>query len=131
MQNIFNLMLRFAGIVSVLFFAACELVPGALMHAFTNDEALVRIGSAYLRIAGWSYLLSGISQCYLAIMKVSDHVRPSAWISSDAVVLNIVFNSVFIFGLLGAPRMEARGAALATTLARLIEFALCLALSGR
>ena len=131
MQNIFHLMLRFAGIVSVLFFAACELVPGALMHAFTNDEALVRIGSAYLRIAGWSYLLSGISQCYLAIMKVSDHVRPSAWISSAAVVLNIVFNSVFIFGLLGAPRMEARGAALATTLARLIEFALCLALSGR
>ena len=131
MQNIFHLMLRFAGIVSVLFFAACELVPGALMHAFTNDEALVRIGSAYLRIAGWSYLLSGISQCYLAIMKVSDHVRPSAWISSGAVVLNIVFNSVFIFGLLGAPRMEARGAALATMLARLIEFALCLALSGR
>jgi putative MATE family efflux protein len=131
MQNIFHLMLRFAGIVSVLFFAACELVPGALMHAFTNDEALIRIGSAYLRIAGWSYLLSGISQCYLAIMKVSDHVRPSAWISSGAVVLNIVFNSVFIFGLLGAPRMEARGAALATTLARLIEFALCLALSGR
>ena len=131
MQNIFHLMLRFAGIVSVLFFAACELVPGALMHAFTNDEALIRIGSAYLRIAGWSYLLSGISQCYLAIMKVSDHVRPSAWISSGAVVLNIVFNSVFIFGLLGAPRMEARGAALATMLARLIEFALCLALSGR
>ena len=130
MQDIFHLMLRFAGIVSILFFTACELVPGALMHAFTNDEALVRIGSAYLRIAGWSYLLSGISQCYLAIMKVSDHVKPSAWISSGAVVLNIVFNSVFIFGLLGAPRMEARGAALATTIARLIEFVLCFAVSG-
>lgn len=131
MQRLFHLMLRFAGLVSILFFTACELTPGALMAAFTNDETLIAIGSAYLRIAGWSYLLTGISQCYLAMMKVTDHVNPSAWISSGAVVLNILFNSIFIFGLLGAPRLEARGAALATTISRVIELLLCLAVSGR
>lgn len=130
MQRLFHLMLRFAGLMSILFFSACELVPGILMAAFTNDETLIAIGSAYLRIAGWSYLLTGISQCYLAIMKVTDHVNPSAWISSGAVVLNILFNSIFIFGLLGAPRLEARGAALATTISRVIELLLCLVVSG-
>ena len=130
-QNLFHLMLRWAGAVSILFFAACELVPGFLMSIFTNDKAIMEIGILYLRIAGFSYLITGISQCYLAVMKVTDHVSPSAWISSSAVILNIVFNSIFIFGLLGAPRMEAEGAALATTMARVIELGLCLVISSK
>ena len=130
-EELFNLMLRFCGLISVLFFLACELVPGILMHAFTHDPVLIGIGSAYLRIAGWSYLLTGVSQCYLAVMKFTDHVTPVAWISSSAVIANIILNAVFIFGLLGLPRMNARGAALATTLSRVIELGLCIAVSAR
>ena len=129
-QELFNLMLRFALTLSVLFFAACELAPGLLMHIFTHDPELIRIGSAYLRIAGWSYLLTGISQSYLTVMKVTDHVMPTAWISSAAVVANILLNAVFIFGYLGAPAMQSRGAALATTLARILELTLCLVVSS-
>ncbi len=130
LEDLFNMTLRFCGILSVLFFLACELIPGALMHIFTHDAPLIAIGSSYLRIAGWSYLLTGISQCYLTMMKVSDHVRPGALISSFCVILNIILNAVFIFGLLGAPRMQAAGAALATTISRLIELALCIAVSS-
>ena len=130
MREIFNLMLKFCALISLLFFAACQFLPGALMQIFTGDPDLIRIGCTYLRIAGWSYLLTGISQSYLTMMKVSDHVTPCALISSFAVVANIGLNAVFIFGLLGVPRMEAAGAALATTLARVIELALCLILSA-
>ena len=129
-EELFNLMLRFCGLISVLFFLACELIPGILMHAFTHDPVLIGIGSAYLRIAGWSYLLTGVSQCYLAVMKFTDHVTPVAWISSSAVIANIILNAVFIFGLLGLPRMNARGAALATTLSRVIELGLCIWISA-
>lgn len=130
LEDIFNLMLRFCGIVSVLFFLACELAPELLMHIFTHDAPLIAIGSAYLRIAGWSYLITGISQCYLTTMKVSEHIRPGALISCCAVFLNICLNAVFIFGLFGAPRMQARGAALATTISRVVELALCVAVSA-
>ena len=130
LQKIFNLMLRWSGLISLLFFAACEIVPETLMCLFSHDDPIIAIGSGYLRIAGFSYLMTGISQCYLTTMKVTDHVGPCAWISSSAVVLNILLNAVFIFGLLGAPKMEARGAALATTLARVVELALCLILSA-
>ena len=130
LEDLFNLMLRWCGVVSLIFFTACELFPGALMHIFTHDDALIAIGSAYLRIAGWSYLITGISQCYMTIMKVTDHVAPSAWISSSAVLLNIALNAVFIFGMLGMPGMQARGAALATTLSRVIELVLCLSVSA-
>ena len=131
MRELFSLMLRFSGLVSLLFFAACELFPSALMRIFTHDQPLVEIGSAYLRVAGWSYLITGVSQSCLTMFKVSDHVPASVWISSSAVVANVLLNAVFIFGLLGAPRMEARGAALATTLARILELLLCLAVAAR
>ncbi|MDE6364705.1 MAG: MATE family efflux transporter [Lachnospiraceae bacterium] len=130
LEDLFNLMLRFCGIVSMLFFLACELMPEQLMQIFAKDEALISIGSAYLRIAGWSYLLTGVSQCYLTTMKVSEHIKPGAFISCCAVLLNICLNAVFIFGLFGVPRMQARGAALATTIARVIELALCVAVSA-
>lgn len=129
-RRLFNMMLRWCGVVSLIFFSACELCPQALMHLFSHDEPIIRIGSDYLRIAGWSYLITGISQCYLATMKVTDHVAPSAYISTFAVVLNILLNAVFIFGKLGAPAMNARGAALATTLARVCELVLCVGISS-
>ena len=129
-NSLFNMMLRWCGVVSLIFFLACEICPQLLMHLFSHDDPIIEIGSAYLRIAGWSYLITGISQCYLTTMKVTDHVTPSAWISSSAVVVNIILNAVFIFGLLGAPAMQARGAALATTLARVTELALCIGVSS-
>lgn len=125
-NRIFCMMLRLCGLASLLFCAACELVPETLMLLFTHDPALIEIGAGYLRIAGWSYLLTGISQCYLTIMKVSDHADRTAWVSSSAVVINIVLNAVFIFGLLGLPAMDANGAALATLISRVIELILCL-----
>ena len=126
LRDLFHLMLRYGGLVSIIFFISCEFFPGILMHFFTSDPELVRIGIDYLRIAGWSYLMTGISQCYLMIMKVTDYVKECAAISSGAVVLNIIFNAFLIFGLLGLPAMGARGAALATTLARMLELLVCL-----
>ena len=130
-EKLFHMILRWAGAISLVFFLLCEGCPGLLMRIFAHDDVMISIGSAYLRIAGWSYLLTGISQCYLTIFKVTDHVSFTAAISSAAVILNIVFNAVLIFGLAGAPRMEARGAALATAIARVIELTLCIAISLR
>ena len=130
LEDIFDLMLMFCGGVSILFFLACELCPGVLMCIFAEDAGLIAVGSSYLRIAGWSYLITGVSQCYLTIMKVTERVKAGAAISSAAVVLNVILNSVLIFGLFGLPAMEARGAALATTIARIAELMICLVISS-
>ncbi|WP_092058892.1 MATE family efflux transporter [Butyrivibrio sp. INlla14] len=129
LQNIFNLMLVSSEIICIIFFLMCEFIPGKLMHIFASDPQLIAIGTSYLRIAGWSYLLVGISQSYLSIMKVTENIKEGALISSSVVIMNILLNAVFIFGLLGAPRMEARGAALATTISRVIELVFCIVIS--
>ena len=126
---IFALALKLSVALSLLFFLACIFTPGFLMKIFTNEPELIVIGSDYLRIAGWSYLLTAISQIYLVIMKVSDHASLTAIISSCTVVLNIILNSIFIFGLFGIKAMEAKGAALATLISRIIELCWCIIVS--
>ena len=130
-NDIFCICLRYCGVVSLLFFAGCVFFPRYLMMVFTNEEVLIDIGIRYLKVAGWSYLLTGISQCYLAIMKVSEHASQTAKISSGAVIINIILNAVFIFGLFGLPAMEVQGAALATLIARVLELIWCIICSRR
>lgn len=130
-EDLFSIILKFCTAISFLFFLGCQLIPEQLMFLFTNEEDLIRIGAEYLRIAGWSYLATGISQCYLSIMKVSEHPTMTAVISSTAVVLNIILNALFIYGLFGLPSMGAKGAATATLIARIIELIWCILVSHR
>ena len=127
--NIFCLCTRACFLLSFVFFIGCVFFPRYLMILFTNEEELITIGIRYLRIAGWSYLLTGISQCYLTILKITDHTAQSATISTAAVLINIVLNAILIFGLFGAPALGVQGAAIATLIARIIELLWCIILS--
>lgn len=131
LDEVFGFTIRICSVVSILFFVACVFFPRYLMLIFTDEEVLIEIGMGYLRIAGWSYLLTGISQSYLALMKVSEHAAMTAKISSAAVILNIFLNGIFIYGLLGIPAMGVKGAALATLIARIIELVLSIGMSYR
>lgn len=131
LSQIFNICLKLATILSVVFFLGCAFIPEFLMRIFTDEEVLIGIGAGYLRIASFSYLITGISQSYLTMMKVSGHQRYTAVVSSSAVVLNIILNAVFIYGWFGLPEMYVSGAAIATTITRILEFAACIVLSFR
>ena len=121
LNRLFCITIRLTGTLSVLFFVGCEFFPQYLMLLFTDDPELIGIASEYLKIAAWSYLLTGFSQCYLALLKTSDHAGDTAVISTTAVICNIGLNAVFIFGLAGMSPMGVRGAALATVVARAVE----------
>ena len=108
-------------VISLVFFLAAFFCPHLLMRIFTNDPELIQLGIPYLRIVSWSYLFMGISQIYLCIMKNSGRTMRSTVYGSSAVVLNLLLNTLLIFGFLGFPRMEIVGAALATTIARAVE----------
>jgi putative MATE family efflux protein len=121
--RLFRISLRTVLGVSVVFASACIFFPDVRMRLFArSDSPLVGIGARYLRIAGVSYLFTGVSQCYLASMKVTDHVNRATAISIGTVLVNIVLNAIFIFGLCGVPRMGVEGAAIATVVARVLEF---------
>lgn len=129
LAKIFNICLKLGVVISILFFCACEFMPQVLMKIFTNEQVLIDIGCSYLKISAYSYLITGISQGYLTMMKVTGHQKYTAAVSSSAVVLNIILNAILIYGLFGIVAMSVRGAALATTITRVVELVVCIILS--
>ena len=121
LENILAFVLRTSLAVSFVFFMAVLLVPQYLMRFFTPDSRLIADGATYLQVSAVSYLMCGISQICLCMMKNTGHAVKSTLISSVAVVLNIILNAGFIFGLWGLPSMGIAGAALATVIARTVE----------
>lgn len=106
---------------SGIFTVLALMIPGGLMHIFTNDPLLIANGASYLRAVALSYVFCGISQIYLILLKNTGLAALSSKISSSAVIINIILNAILIFGLFGAPRLGIVGAAYATVTARLVE----------
>ncbi len=125
-EQVLAISLRYSLLISLLFFLLANLCPEVLMRIFTNETELILLGIPYLRTVSWSYLFMGITQIYLCIMKSSGRTLRSTIYGSTALVLNLILNSILIFGLFGAPELGIRGAALATSLARAVELLLVL-----
>lgn len=104
---------------AVSFFA-----PAWVMRLFTTDSKVIELGAGYLRIISVSFCFFGISSVTGNVLRAVHSVRISLAASIVSMVVNIALNWVFIFGKLGAPAMGVRGAALATTVARICEFAI-------
>lgn len=120
-ERIFAYVTSVSFLISVVFFLASLVFPSALMKIFTGETQLISDGSVYLRAVSSSYLFTGISQIYLCILKNTGGAMKSMAIGSSAVVINIFLNAALIFGLFFFPEMGIAGAALATSISKLIE----------
>ena len=121
-----GLSLRYSCAVSFLFFLAALLMPERLMGIFTQDELLIAYGAGYLRFVSVSYLMMGVSQMLLAVMKSMEQTKISAQISAACLLSNILLNAVSIYVLFPRDPCEALcGVAAATSFARIGEVLLC------
>ena len=118
--------MRLSILVSAAFFILACFSPSLLMRIFTNEEALIATGIPYLQVVSFSYLFMSISQVYLCTMRAIERVIFATAANGSALVLNIILNAVFIFGLFGAPKLGIMGVALATSISRGIELFICL-----
>jgi len=81
----------------------------------------------YLRIALWSCVPQLLIVVLRSLLAAFDATRVILMVTVAGVALNAVLNYVLIFGHLGLPRMELRGAALATVISYSAMFGLMLA----
>lgn len=123
-SKVMGITLRFSISIGILFTFIGLVFPAQFMTLYTKDAEVISAGVRYLHFVAPSYVLSSISVIYLAIMRSMENVRISLFTSGISFVVNVILNSVFIFGLVGAPKMGVAGAALATLIARGVEFTL-------
>lgn len=130
-EKIFAYVTKISSLVSAAFFFGSLFIPDRLMQIFTSEPQLISGGRIYLRIVSASYLFTGISQIYLCILKNTGYALKSMVIGSSAVVINIFLNAVLIFGLFFFPQIGIAGAALATSISKLLELLWAFAVSLR
>ncbi len=126
LKKYFSLIIKYTSIVSLIFLVVTLFFSRQLMYVFTSDLVLIELGIKYLKIIGFSYVLSGILQVLQGILKNCGYVGKCSMISLIVVCINIVLNALLIYGYLGLPRMEIAGAALATVISNLIGLIIAL-----
>ena len=68
--------------------------------------------------------MMGVTQAYLYVMRSVERVVVATVVYLLSLICNIIMNAIFIFGLLGLPKMGVAGAALGTLCARILEVVL-------
>lgn len=132
-KKVLGLALSLAVTGSAAFMIPACANPRMLMRIFTTSEASIGMGAAYLAVAAFSYPCTAVTNTYVGMLRAVNRVKEPVVISCAAIVTNIVFNYILIFGKFGAPAMGVVGAALATLIARVVEMTLilCVVYLGR
>lgn len=123
-EKILGIAVKTAVFVTALFTAAALVVPALFLRIFTSDPVVIAEGIKYLRIVAFTYIMIGITQAYLYIMRSVERVIVATVVYLLSLICNIIMNSIFIFGLFGLPAMGISGAALGTLCARILEVVL-------
>ncbi|MBP3453495.1 MAG: MATE family efflux transporter [Clostridia bacterium] len=120
-RKITVLMIRISMIFAMIFFLMSISIPETIMHWYTSDPVVIQAGVIYLRIVSPTFILAGLSQTLIIVLRSVREVKLPLIISIVSFFTNLFFNWVLIFGKLGLPELQIRGAAWATVIARAIE----------
>ena len=116
-----------AGAIGLVFALIMGFLPTQFMSLFGNDQQVIATAARYARIVGWSYFFDSFVQVYIGVHRAMGNPNRGLAILGVSMASNTFLNWVFIFGNLGAPRLEEQGAALATLLARVLSCSIAVA----
>ncbi len=108
--------------LSLLFFGIARWLPGPTLSLLTADTGAIAEGAAYMRVIAYSYPFFCTGMIVLAAQRSIENVSVGIAASLAGLFVNIGLNWMLIFGNLGCPRLGAQGAALATLVARIVEW---------
>jgi putative MATE family efflux protein len=120
-RRVLGLCLVMATSAALIFTVIAVIFPDKFFGVFTRDLAVVDLGSHYMRIVGFSYLVTSITYSYSAVLRSTEEVRLPMMISSSALLFKTILSYLLIFGHLGLPKMGVAGAAIGTLIARYLE----------
>lgn len=120
-----GIMLFLAVIVSAVFHLLAICIPEQIMRLYSPDPDVIAVGADYLKVVSFSYIITAISFSYTLAFRGTEHVKLPFVATGVSLVVNAVFNYIFIF----ICNWGVKGAAAATILSRLAEMFILLIVS--
>lgn len=110
--------------MTTLLWAIVFFAPEQTLRLLTPETDVIAEGVRYLRIVCFTYFFFALTQILLASMRSVETAKIGLAVSVGALVFNVFFNYVLIFGKLGFPALGVEGAAIATLISRVVETAI-------
>ncbi len=108
-------------LVSIVFMAVGFINPEKIISIFNKDSTVINLGGKYLFIVLFSYIFTGVTFIYSYSLRSIGNTLAPLIVNIAALLCNVFFNYILIFGKFGAPALGVGGAAIATLIARVIE----------
>lgn len=110
--------------VAAVFTAVSTVLPGSVMSLYSGDAYTVEVAAEYLSIVGAGFVPQAFSLLISSLLRCRGKAGFPLFASVTAAVVNTGLNYLLIFGKGGFPALGVKGAAVATTAARLAECAM-------
>ncbi len=123
-HTVMSMVLKVAAVIGAFFGGMAVFFPEFVMGLYSNQGIVIQNGAAYLRIVGCAYLFFAVGNTLLCMLRGIEIVKISVLVNGLSFVTNVFFNYALIFGHFGFPALGLKGAAIATLIARLLEFAI-------
>ena len=111
-------------ILGLLFFIPAFFFPKFIIHFFSYDPSVVKLCIDYFSIIAFCYPLIAVSMVFSMGSRSVRNPKLGMVCSGIALISNIILNYGLIFGHFGLPELGIKGAAIATVIARIVEFLL-------
>lgn len=121
-KNAISINMVVAFFISAVFFILTLIAPEFLMSLLSDDIRVIKTGAEYLKIISPGFIFTGLTLVCSYSLKNLEHPKIPLAGSVISILINTVLNYILIFGKFGLPVLETRGAAIATTIARTVEF---------
>ena len=121
-KRMLGLALTVGSLYALVITVFVQCFPSQSIGFFNKDPKILELGATYLKLVSISYIFTAITFAYSFALRCIGRTKLPMIASGIAVMINVIFNAVFIFGIGDwIPAMGVAGAALATLLARIIE----------
>lgn len=120
-RKLFALSIIIGLIIASLFTFVSMTFATPLISLFSKDPQVINLGKNFLFMIAISFPALPISYGILTALRSIGHTKQALYITIIATSTNTFLNYCLIYGNLGFPRLETKGAAIATVTARFIE----------
>ncbi len=125
-KKITGIALMITVVAAIILSVIAICIPEKFMSWFIGkkDVEVITLGAGYLKITGIGYIFTALSLSVSMLLRSIGKTRLPMYVSLLSFIINIVLNYILIYGKMGFPEMGVNGSAVATTIARTVEFIL-------